>query len=54
MTDIEHRQRLIDTDNLCIFELLRERPRDPTRARCQIEHQLAALEDEHLNQLVRQ
>ena len=54
MTDIEHRQRLIHADNLSVFEALRERPRDPTRARRQIEHQLAALEDEHLNQLVRQ
>ena len=52
--DIEHRKRLIHADNFSLFELLRERPRDSTRASGQIEHQLSALEREHFDQLVGQ
>lgn len=52
MTDVEHRESLIDTDNLSVFELLRERPRHPTRAGGQIEDQLTTLEREHFDQLV--
>jgi len=54
MTDIEHRQCLIHAEYLSVFELLRERPRDATRPGGQIEHQLAAFECEHFDQLVRQ
>jgi hypothetical protein len=54
MTDIEHRQCLIDADHISVFELFGERPRDATRPGGQIEHQLAAFECEHFDQLVRQ
>lgn len=54
MTDVEHRQCLIDADNPSVFELLRERPCDSTSAGRQIEHQLAAPEHEHFDQLVAQ
>jgi len=37
-----------------VFELFGERPRDATRPGGQIEHQLAAIEREHFDQLVRQ
>src|ERR1043166_10249688 len=52
--DIEHRERLINADDLSVFELFRERSRDSTRARRQIEDHLSALERQHLDQLVAQ
>jgi len=52
--DIEHRERLINAENLSVFELLRERSRDSTRAGRQIQDHLAALEDQHFDQLVGQ
>ena len=50
MTDVEHRQRLIDADDLPAFHLLGERPGDAPRASRHVEHQLAAFEREHLDQ----
>jgi len=52
--DIEHRERLINADDLSVFELFRERSRDSTRAGRQIEDHLSALERQHLDQLVAQ
>ena len=52
--DIEHRERLINADDLSVFELFRERSRDSTRARRQIEDHLSTLERQHLDQLVAQ
>ena len=52
--DIEHRERLINADDLSVFELFRERSRDSTRAGRQIEDHLSALERQHFDQLVGQ
>jgi hypothetical protein len=54
MSDVEHRQSLIDADDLAAFELLGERPGDASGAGGDIEHQLAAFQREHLDQLLRQ
>jgi hypothetical protein len=54
MTDVEHRQRLIDADDLSALHLFGERPRYSPGAGCQIQNKLAAFQRQHFDQLLRQ
>src|SRR5262249_52917185 len=52
VADLEHGERLINTDHLAALEPLRHRPSDATGPRRHIENPLIALQDEHFNQLL--
>lgn len=53
MADVEHRLGLVDADYFSTADVLGERPRDPARARGQIENDLAAFERQHFDQFFR-
>ena len=52
VTDVEHGERLINTDHLAALGPLRHRPSHATGPRRHIENPLIALQDEHFNQLL--
>src|SRR5262245_1609490 len=52
VADLEHGERLINTDHLAALEPLRHRPSHATGPRRHIENPLIALQDEHFNQLL--
>jgi len=52
VTDVEHGERLINTDHLAALEPLRHRPSHATGPCRHIENPLIALQDEHFNQLL--
>ena len=54
MADIEHRQRLVDTDDAAGLHLLRQRPGNPPGARGQIQNRFVTLQRQRLDQLGRQ
>ena len=54
MTDVEHRQRLIDANNLSALHLLGKRPCNASCARSKIENNFAALERQRLDELLGQ
>ena len=54
MADIEHRQRLVDTDDAARLHLLRQRPGNPPGARGQIQNRFVTLQRQRLDQFCRQ
>src|SRR5262249_28271268 len=52
VADLEHGERLINTDHLATLEALRHRSSYSTGPRRHIENPLIALQDEHFNQLL--
>jgi hypothetical protein len=54
VTDIQHRESLIDPHNPTAFQALRDGSGHPTRAGGEIENLLVALQREHIGQLLRQ
>src|SRR5262249_50891315 len=52
VADVEHGERLINTDHLATLEALRYRPSHATGPSSHIENPLIALQDEHFNQLL--
>ena len=54
VTDIEHRQSLIDTDNATSLDVLGNRPGDAPSSGSQVEHPFVTAKRQHLDHLDRQ
>ena len=52
VADIEHRERLINTDDPAAHEALRHRPSHSTGTRCHVENLFSALQNEHFSQFL--